>query len=204
MTSRIRTNKIGRRGFSLMELLVVLGIFSAVVASASDIFMLATRSQRKVFALERTQADARFTMEAIAREVRTGSIDYAHYGDKLQAPGPADELALIDSTGQPIRFFKSDDPATCADTESAPCLLVAIGGGSPAAITPKGVKVYSAAFYLMPKADPGQFDPASGSFAADVQPHVTVVLVMESTVQDPRERSVVYMQTTVENRGYKR
>jgi len=194
----------GRRGFSLMEMLVVLGIFSTVVVAASDILMMSSRSQRKVFALERTQADARFAMEAISREVRTGSIDYAYYGADLPANGPVDDLALIDSAGKKIKFFKSAGASECADVSSSPCLLVSIEGGTPAPITPKGVKVYSSAFYLLPKADPALFDTFTGGYASNVQPHVTVVLVMESAVQDPRERSVVYLQTTVENRGYKR
>jgi len=194
----------GRRGFSLMEMLVVLGIFSTVVTAATDIFMLANRAQRKIFSLERTQADARFTMEAMAREIRTGSIDYAHYGAALGDPGPVPELALIDSAGKKILFRKSDSAADCADAASTPCLLVSLDDGASAAITPKGVRLFNAAFYLLPKADPTHFNPDTGVFDADVQPHVTIVLIMESVVQDPRDRSIVYLQSTVENRGYKR
>lgn len=187
-----------------MEMLVVLGIFSTVVTAASDIFILSTRSQRKVYALERAQADARFTMETMAREIRTGSIDYDHYGAALEEPGPADELALVDSAGKKIRFHKSADAADCADEASTPCLLVTLDDGATAAITPKGVKLFDAAFYLMPRKDPVKFNTDTGLFESDVQPHITIVLIMESVVQDARDRSVVYLQSTVENRGYKR
>lgn len=204
MTASWRGKLAAQKGFSLMELLVVLGIFSTVVASATDIFLMAARSQRKVFSLERTQADARFTMEAMAREVRTGSINYAYYEDGLPASGSVDELALVDSSGKGIRFHKSTEVADCADAASSPCLMVTIEGGGTAPITPKGVKVYNVAFYISPNSDPGYFDMATASYPVNTQPRVTIVLVMESAAQDPRERSIVQLQTTVANRGYKR
>ncbi len=186
-----------------MEMLVVLGIFSTVMTAATDIFVLSSRSQRKVYALERAQADARFTMETMAREIRTGTIDYSYYGPDLPA-GPVETLAVIDSAGKNIRFHKSDDPADCADANSTPCLLVSLDDGRTASITPKGVKLFNAAFYLLPKADPLEFNTDTGLFSSDIQPHVTIVLIMESVVRDLRDKSVVYLQSTVVNRGYKR
>ncbi len=195
------------RGFTLMELLVVLTIFSMVVTTATDIFLLTNRSQRKIFGLERTQADARYTLEAIAREVRTGSIDYAYYAGRAAPLGVPDaELALIDSTNAPIKFKVSDasNETLCADANSRPCLLVTVGAASPAAITPKNVAVRTAKFYVSPTSDPMTYDTTSGTYASNVQPHVTIVLVLESRGDRAGEQSVVYLQTTVTNRGYKR
>jgi prepilin-type N-terminal cleavage/methylation domain-containing protein len=195
------------RGFTLMELLVVLGLFSTVVVASSDIFLLANRSQRKLFGLERTQADARFTMEAITREVRTGLIDYAYYAGRGTAMGTPDgELALIDSTNTKVKFQVSDtsNEANCADASSKPCLLVSVGGGTPTAVTPKGVQVNNAKFYISPTTDPNVLDPNTGAYAANVQPHVTVVLILRSTRERSTEQSVVYLQTTATNRKYKR
>lgn len=190
-----------------MELLVVLGLFSTVVVASSDIFLLASRAQRKVFGLERTQADARFTMEAIAREVRTGTVDYAYYAGRAVPLGVPDaELALVDSTNTRLKFSVSDasTESACASASSRPCMLVTIGAGSPVAISPKGVKVRNAKFYLAPTVDPMTFDVVSGTYASNVQPHVTVVLVLESSVERVEDQSVVYLQTTVSNRGYRR
>lgn len=195
------------RGFTLMELLVVLGLFSTVVVTASDIFLLANRSQRKLFGLERTQADARFTMEAITREVRTGLIDYGYYagrGSPLVVPDA--ELALIDGANTKVRFQLSDsgNDAACADAASKPCLLVSVGGGAPSAVTPKGVMVRNVKFYVAPLADPNVLDPNTGAYASDIQPHVTIVLILQSTMERASEQSVVYLQTTATNRRYKR
>lgn len=197
----------GARGFTLMELLVVLTIFSMVVTTATDIFLLTNRSQRKIFGLERTQADARYTLEAIAREVRTGSVDYAYYAGRSTALATPDaELALIDATNSPLKFKVSDasNEALCADANSRPCLLVTVGSGSPSAITPKNVAVRTAKFYVSPGTDPMSYNVATGAYASNVQPHVTIVLVLESRGDRAGEQSVVYLQTTATSRGYKR
>lgn len=191
-----------------MELLVVLGIFSMVVTATTDIFLLTNRSQRKIFGLERTQADARFTMEAIAREVRTGVIDYEYYAARTAPPAigvPDAELALVDSAQSPLRFAMSTTAtqAACPDLASTPCLLVTAGGASTP-ITPKGVAVRNLKFYLAPATDPNVFDPSTGTYASTLQPRVTIVLVLESVGERAGESSIVSLQTTVANRKYKR
>jgi prepilin-type N-terminal cleavage/methylation domain-containing protein len=193
------------RGFTLMELVVVLGIFTTVVVAASDIFLLASRSQRKIFNLERTQSDARFTMEAITREIRTGEIDYGYYEARAAPIGfPDDELVIIDSNNTRIRFFRSLDPSECVDAASTPCLMVGVDANAPVTITPKDVVVRNASFYVTPQQDPQSFDPATGTYAADVRPHVTIVLMLESTRGRAGEGAVVSLQTTVATRTYRR
>jgi prepilin-type N-terminal cleavage/methylation domain-containing protein len=205
--------KSGRRrsGFTMMELLVVLGIFSTTVTMASDIFMMAHRAQRKVFALERTQADARFTMEAIIREIRGGSIDYGWYqqeGISLEEASSVSQMAVVDGEGRRIRFWKADEPQDCADEASTPCLRVSIqpegGTASEAPMTPNGVKVVQCRFYISPKVDPTIFDPSTGTFSADAQPIVTVVLTMQSASPEPIQQTVVYFQSSAATRNYGR
>jgi prepilin-type N-terminal cleavage/methylation domain-containing protein len=202
--SRRTTNS---RGFTLMELLVVLTIFSTVVVASTDIFLLANKSQRKIFGLEKAQADARFTLEAITREVRTGRIDYAYYAARgVPLAIPDLELALVDSANVPIRFKVSDagTASLCANAVSTPCLLVTIGTNPPAAITPKGVAVRNVRFYVSPLVDPLQYNVGSASYASNEQPRVTVVMALETKGDRQGEQSVIYLQTTVTNRGYKR
>lgn len=190
-----------------MELLVVLTIFSTVVVAASDIFLLANKSQRKVFGLERAQADARFTLEAITREVRGGTIDYAYYaGRTLPMATPDNELALIDSTNTKIRFETSTvaTQSACADAQSRPCLLVTVGANPAVAITPKKVAVRTAKFYISPTSDPMAYDVGTGTYPVNVQPHVTIVLSLQTVGDRTGEQSVIYFQTTATNRGYKR
>jgi prepilin-type N-terminal cleavage/methylation domain-containing protein len=206
LRSRLRRRRLPTKaaGFTLVELLVVLGIFSIVVVSASDIFLLVSRAQRKVFALERTQADARFSMEAIARELRTGRIDYDAYGAGLESP--TDTLRIVDADGTTLVFRRSavDETSLCADAASAPCLLVAVNGGTPAPMTPKGAIARNLQFYVSPTEDPTTFTQATGSYSSDIQPHVTVVLGIESVGVQAAERALINIQTTVVTRDYRR
>ena len=189
-----------------MELLVVLGIVSTVVVSATDIFMLTGRASRRIFSLERSQADARYTMEAMTREIRNGQIDYAFYpGGSITSP--VEELALIDSTNAKIRFHKSvtANESACVDAVSRPCLLVTLGTNPPVALTPQGVTVGNVKFYVSPSVDPFVFSPSAGTFLANAQPRVTLMLMLQSySVRAGEPGSTVYTQTTVTSRAYRR
>lgn len=59
-------------GLTLIELIVAIGIFSLVVIMIFGIFSLAIISQRRIIALRNVQDNIRFTIESMAREIRTG------------------------------------------------------------------------------------------------------------------------------------
>lgn len=200
-------NNLELRGFTLMEMIVVLGIFSIVVVTASDIFILSNKAQRKVYGLERIQADARYAMEAVVREVRADNIDLAYYSARATPLAtPDSELALIDSSGQALLFSQSvtGQEALCPDTASTPCLLIKLGNGTPVSMSPKGVKVRSARFYIAPSLDPFTFNVSTSSYASNIQPHVTFVLTLETAGEKVGEKSILTLQTTTASRRYGR
>lgn len=59
-------------GFTMIELIVAIGIFGLVIGMTVGIFVLALASQRRIIALRNAQDNIRFTVEAIAREIKTG------------------------------------------------------------------------------------------------------------------------------------
>ncbi|MDP3003999.1 MAG: type II secretion system protein [Candidatus Azambacteria bacterium] len=59
-------------GLTLIELIVAIGIFGLVVNMVFGIFGLAIVSQRRIIALRNVEDNIRFTIESMAREVRTG------------------------------------------------------------------------------------------------------------------------------------
>lgn len=61
-------------GFTLVELLVAIALFSVVVAIASSGFVSALRTQRQVASLISTQSNMTLVLEQMAREVRTGYL----------------------------------------------------------------------------------------------------------------------------------
>lgn len=71
---QIKFDKIIMRnaGFTLVELLVSVALFSMVVAVASGGFIQALRTQRNLVALMAVNDSASLTLEQMAREMRTG------------------------------------------------------------------------------------------------------------------------------------
>jgi prepilin-type N-terminal cleavage/methylation domain-containing protein len=188
-------------GFTLVEMLVVLALFSITTTVIVDIFMTATRAQRKTLAAQKIQSDARFSMEAMAREARMDMIDYAYYGGTISEI-PTTVLALRDQDDNQIIFKKSNENCPTGIDQ---CLVVSIdGGNSWASITSGGIKVTSLNFYIAPTVDPFLLDTESGTYASDISPRVTITLTVEGVGTRPEEQKVISLQTTVSSRIYRR
>lgn len=71
-----RANKKGE-GFTLIEILVVLGIFTVLGLLIVNVFLLSLRSQRQASFRQETLANLRFVMETMAQNIRTSEIDYS-------------------------------------------------------------------------------------------------------------------------------
>lgn len=66
------TNK-KEEGLTIIELIVAVGIFGLVIGMTFNIFTLSITSQRRIIALRNVEDSIRFTIEAMAREIRTGT-----------------------------------------------------------------------------------------------------------------------------------
>lgn len=192
---------MNKKGFTLVEMMVVLAIFSVATVVVVDIFMMASKAQRRTLAVEKIQADARYSMEAVAREIKMDSIDYDWSGYAGGIAVPEDELALRDADDNLIIFKKSLDDCPLGTTS---CLVVSLDGGLTwASITSKGVNVEDLKFYIDPLVDPFKMNAMFG-YDSDHEPRVTIVLVTKGVGGRPDEQKIVNLQTTVSNRIYKR
>jgi len=61
-----------KRGLTLIELIVALGVFGLVVTMVVSIFVIALVSQRRIISLRNIEDNARFALESMTREIRTG------------------------------------------------------------------------------------------------------------------------------------
>ena len=191
-----------KRGLTLMELLVVLGVFSLTVAMASAIFIQSNRAQRRVLSLTSAQADLRFALESIVHEVRGGQIDYAAYASSSGISIPTDRLYVKSADGDHLEFYAETNPTVCP-VGVAKCLAVKVGG-VPQSVTSTGVLLENLTFYVSPQTDPFLVDEATGLYTSDQQPLVTVAMRIRtggSKTEDPAELDA---QTTVASRTYAR
>jgi prepilin-type N-terminal cleavage/methylation domain-containing protein len=72
-----KKNKYGRdislaSGFTLLEMIVAMAIFSAVILLGLAALLSMVNAQRKAAALQDTQDNIRFAFEAMTKEIRTG------------------------------------------------------------------------------------------------------------------------------------
>ncbi|MBI4919735.1 type II secretion system protein [Candidatus Azambacteria bacterium] len=59
-------------GFTLIELIVAVGIFGLIVSMVFGVFVFAAVSQRRIIALRNVEDNLRFAVESMSKEMRTG------------------------------------------------------------------------------------------------------------------------------------
>lgn len=62
--------KLGRKGFSLTELLIAMGIFIVVMSIISGIFISGLSIQKKVYNTQYLQSEGNFLMQKMSKEIR--------------------------------------------------------------------------------------------------------------------------------------
>lgn len=70
---RQKIKDIPKSGFTLLEMIVSVGIFSVLVISAIDITLGVSNAQLKTASLQAVQDNIRFSLELMTREIRTGN-----------------------------------------------------------------------------------------------------------------------------------
>jgi|GEM_PF-2772795 len=70
MKVKYNHNKFQDKGFTLLEILVALGIFSTVISAAVGIFVSSSGSQRKTLEFYDVQREGNYLMETVSRELR--------------------------------------------------------------------------------------------------------------------------------------
>ena len=94
------------KGFSLIEMVIALGIFTVVVWATIDIVISAAHLQTKAEELRNVQDNIRFAIEFMSKEIRTGTqISTPGCG----APGsPCDIIAFRNDRNEDIRYCTDD------------------------------------------------------------------------------------------------
>lgn len=119
-------------GFTIIELVVATGIFSLVISMIFSIYILAAGGQRRVIAVKNTQDNARFALEAMAREIRTG-MNFSGGGSTLTFTNARAESVIYRLNNGAIE--KSSD-----------------GGATFAALTGPEVTINTLGFYVLGQA----------------------------------------------------
>ncbi|MBI2482634.1 type II secretion system protein [Candidatus Uhrbacteria bacterium] len=186
------------KGFTLMELVVAIGVFAATMGFTMDLFVMAMRQQARVAIASAVQSDARLIFEMIAGALREGTIAYE------RAP-TAEEVAIRSSDGSMLVFRRS--VTECPESVAA-CVQIgrlnAAGTLVWAPLTSAGVTADAFDVLVRPTDDPFAWDSALRRYRSHVQPRVTMHLRLSAPTGHAAERVHVEGQTTFTSRVYQR
>jgi prepilin-type N-terminal cleavage/methylation domain-containing protein len=205
-----------KRGFTLIEILVSVGIFSVVMVIALGALLAVSAGERKGETIKSVVNNLDFALESMSRTVRTGL--YYHCGTS-NVPGSG-ELSPQDcaSPGSNFFIFKSNDAANpyvayCLSGSSiwrlqAPTLSglsTSCGSGSYLQMTAPEVKITNLTFYVNGSlgypAGGSSACSSPGSTADCIQPRV-VMAVSGSISSGDISKTDFNIQTTITQRLY--
>lgn len=192
----MKKEKKNEAGYTLIEMIVSVGIFAIVSVLIAQLFVVFSQTQQKSTIQQQIQSDARVVLAQISDRIRSGTIDYASYGGTISSP--TDQLYLIDENGISVLIEKSSSPTECPSAQSVPCLVISENGGTPTPMSSDKFTVDVVQFYIDPSTDP---EPSSGP---DIQPRVTMTLGITGVNINDALRSPTYIQTSASSRVYLR
>lgn len=212
-------------GFTLIEILVVLGIFTLLGVLIINVFLLSLKAQNQASTRQEAVSNLRFVIETMAQEIRTSEINYG--------PGMNDQVLNLQSGTNTIRYSLSGGE-----------IELNVNGQISTLNDASEVQVIELHFLIDPPNDPfaeercnvdgdcvsndctvtedvdkefkSGFCRCSGSIDCslnvgncnaglclpfDRQPRVTIILAFQPVSSDT---APIYMQTTISSRIYKR
>ena len=196
----------GRAGFTLLELLIAISIFSILVVVVAGIYVAFSRAQAEVRASQRLLNDSQYAIEVMAREIRNNLIfDFD--------PTPTDcerflgtgyvNCLILQREDQSLVAFTTKDSILyhiilpCTDYNSLCSWNTQNSYTYLLAPTLNQVEVTDLQFYIQPPVDPYQG-------LSDIQPRVTIKLKTKYSSFKTIEQVSHTLQTTISSRIYRR
>jgi len=179
-------------GFTLIEILVSVAIFTTVMVIALGALLAMSESDRKAQTLKSVINNLNFSLDAMSRSMRTG-VNY--HCDVTQEPDTsvrdcastgATSMAFLSAEGQTIHYCRGND-SICDSGGTA--VLVSKGGSAYAPLTASEVVITNLVFYV------------TGAEDLSLQPRVVILLSGEVPVSGS-QTSVFDLQTSVTQRLY--
>jgi prepilin-type N-terminal cleavage/methylation domain-containing protein len=176
-----------RAGFTLLELVVVLGVFAVLVTTLTGAFVSTVRVERRTFASQETLSSTRYAIELMARAIRQAQPDSVAIVTTRPGCAATSCLTFRRPNNEEVEYVHCQTvTASCPATGR---LFQRVGAGNLVPLTPAGIDVQAASFTLLGEA------PAPDT----VQPRVTVSLSVAPTT--PAGLTTLNVQTTISLRN---
>jgi type II secretory pathway pseudopilin PulG len=174
-------------GFTAVELLVSVALFTIIIAITSGVFIRSLRTQRAIVSFIAANNNASLTIEQLAREIRTGQTfcTGANSGCALVS-GAFKNLTFTNAKGEKVKYELSEPQQIGSATIQS--ILRSVNDGTPIALTADNVNIKNLSFYLL------------GQDAGDNQnPRITIALSVGATGIAFSD-AIINLQTTISSR----
>jgi len=162
------------KGFTLIELMVAVGVFSIAITASSGLFITSLRGQQRTYVVQNLADNARYAMEAMAKEIRMGS---GFSGATCAGNSCSFISHMMHRDGKNVKFSLGTDAKIMFDD-----------GISELPITSANIEVTSLDFELI-----------GGS--ATTQERVVIVMQAKVAGNSPYTSADITLQTTISPRA---
>jgi len=182
----IKNIKNSQNGFTIIEMIVAMGIFIVILAIAVGGFLQAMRTQRGTVALLNTNNNLSLVLEQMAREIRTGFNFCSDPSFPCSSSDSKDGLfQFYNANGQDVVYaIGSNSNLSNSNNITSTALYRIVNGGTPQQLTASTILVKSFNVFIPPNANPGFV-----TFSLGISPN------------DPEFSNITfYIQTSVSSR----
>ena len=174
-------------GFTLLEMVVSIGLFSTLIIAAAGVTLSVSKAQIKAQNIQASLDNIRFSLELITKEMRTGT---GWALTSICAP-QGSEISFTTSLGEKRVYF--------LDSSSGAIMRAKVVIGGAECSNPAKVKPFTAEEVLVERFN---FSFTYGQIAgsSDGQPRATITLKVTSRSPKEELQSSMDLQTTVVQR----
>jgi prepilin-type N-terminal cleavage/methylation domain-containing protein len=175
-----------KRGFTLIEMIVSLGIFAFVVTVVAGAYLNLVNIDRETRGTNNLVNNLSFAVDSMSRDIRTGTnYQCGGYGGANCAVSPSSTFTFVDSSGNQVTYLLNNgEIGECTGTVGSGCTA-----SSATYFTDPGITVSSLAFYV------------SGVGTTDTQQPIVTFSINGTISASPTDTVSFTTETTATERG---
>jgi len=203
-----------KEGFSLLELIVAMGVFSVAAVVVVGSFISLLGAQQRAVANQTAMDNIRFAVEAMAKEIRTGSnyergcLDVSGNGDVYltagEDPEPCSAIKFINAKKEEVVYRwrnTASGPSVIDQAKGDPLLPVATCAapdlGDQLSGSCDNATIFSAITDSKVRIDDFKVYVVGGASGDGLQPYVVINIEATVNPNNPRARTEIALQTAV-------
>ena len=169
-----------KNGFTLVELLIVISVFSVLIIVLINIFLMGIHIQRKISTSQDLRAGTQFVLEVISREMRM----MQDIGGDQKGNNDSD-ITFTNSQGEEVTYCLSDSVGNCDSSGNYLARNNQVMTSSNIEIEELKFKVSDFSFPALPYLQP------------------SIIIFIKAKSSNPKYPSPFSLQTTISPRIYK-